>query len=50
MLKYGVQDVIHIENDVLLYYNVDEELVEKVLEGARKGKVNLNKYSSSTRR
>ena len=28
MLKYGVQDVIHIENDVLLYYNVDEELVE----------------------
>ena len=27
MLKYGVQDVIHIENDVLLYYNVDEELV-----------------------
>jgi hypothetical protein len=27
MLKYGVQDVIHIETDVLLYYNVDEELV-----------------------
>jgi hypothetical protein len=27
-------------------YNTDE----KVLEGARKGKVNLNKYSSSTRR
>ena len=28
MVKYGVKDVIHIENDVLLYYNVDEELVE----------------------
>jgi hypothetical protein len=27
MLKYGVKDVIHIENDVLLYYNVDEEFV-----------------------
>jgi len=26
MLKYGVQNVIHIENDVLLYYNCDEEL------------------------
>ena len=25
MLKHGVKDVIHIENDVLLYYNVDEE-------------------------
>jgi hypothetical protein len=25
MLKYGVKDVIHIENDVLLYYNIDEE-------------------------
>ena len=27
MVKYGVQDVIHIENDVLLYYNVNEELM-----------------------
>ena len=26
MLKYGVQNVIHIENDVLLYYNCDEVL------------------------
>ena len=25
MLKHGLKDVIHIENDVLLYYNVDEE-------------------------
>ena len=25
MLKYGVKDVIHIENDVLLYYNADED-------------------------
>jgi hypothetical protein len=25
MLKYNVENVIHIENDVLLYYNVDEE-------------------------
>jgi hypothetical protein len=25
MLKYGVKDVIHIENDVVLYYNVDDE-------------------------
>ena len=27
MVKYGLKDVIHIENDVLLYYNVDEEFV-----------------------
>ena len=27
MFKYGVKDVIHIENDVLLYYNVDKEFV-----------------------
>jgi hypothetical protein len=27
MVKYGVQNVIHIENDVLLYYNVNEELM-----------------------
>jgi len=27
MLKYGVRNVIHIENDVLLYYNCVEELV-----------------------
>ena len=27
MLKHGLKDVIHIENDVLLYYNVDEEFV-----------------------
>ena len=31
MLKYGIQDVIHIENDVVIYYNVDvlEPLVDK---------------------
>jgi hypothetical protein len=27
MLKYGVKDVIHIENDVLLYYDANKELV-----------------------
>ena len=27
MLKYGVKDVIHIENDVLLYYDSNKELV-----------------------
>ena len=32
MLKHGVKDVIHIENDVLLYYNVDEELAETFTE------------------
>jgi hypothetical protein len=26
MLKYGIKNVIHIENDVLLYYNADKEL------------------------
>ena len=26
MLKYGIQNVIHIENDVLLYYNAEKEL------------------------
>lgn len=31
MHKYGIQDVIHIENDVVIYYNVDvlEPLVDK---------------------
>lgn len=31
MKKYGIQDVIHIENDVVIYYNVDvlEPLVDK---------------------
>ena len=28
MAKYAVQNVIHIENDVLLYYNCDETLTE----------------------
>ena len=28
MAKYDVQNVIHIENDVLLYYNCDETLTE----------------------
>ena len=32
MLKHGLKDVIHIENDVLLYYNVDEELAETFTE------------------
>ena len=31
MRKYGIQDVVHIENDVVIYYNVDvlEPLVDK---------------------
>lgn len=31
MVKYGVKDVIHIENDVLLYYDCDKELAETSL-------------------
>ena len=32
MLKYGVQNVIHIENDVLLYYDCNKTLLEALLE------------------
>ena len=32
MLKHGLKDVIHIENDVILYYNVDKELAETFTE------------------
>ena len=30
MVKYNVKNVIHIENDVLLYYNCDETLTESL--------------------
>lgn len=31
MLKYGVQNVIHIENDVLLYYDCNKTLLETLI-------------------
>jgi hypothetical protein len=35
MAKYDVQNVIHIENDVLLYYNCDETLTEPLINSGR---------------
>ena len=35
MEKYGVNNVIHIENDVVLYYNCDDVLTEPLLNSGR---------------
>jgi hypothetical protein len=35
MAKYDVRNVIHIENDVLLYYNCDETLAEPLINSGR---------------
>jgi len=35
MEKYNVRNVIHIENDVVLYYNCDDVLKEPLLDNAR---------------
>jgi hypothetical protein len=44
MTKYDVQDVIHIENDVLLYYNCDKTLAEP-LNNSRRIHIPFDSYT-----
>ena len=44
MAKYDVRDVIHIENDVLLYYNCDETIAEP-LNNSRRIHIPFDSYT-----